>query len=166
MPETSPIDPRTVIGHVHLRVADFDRGLAFYHGVLGFEITQRMGRSAVFLSAGGYHHRIALNSWESHGGSPPPAGTTGHFHLAIRYPDRAVLADALCRLLAAGIRLEGASDNGVSEALYLRDPDDNGVELYWDRPKPEWPRTADGMLAMDRRCLDLDALLSVAPGNR
>jgi len=166
MPESSPIDPRTVIGHVHLKVADLDRALAFYHGVLGFEITQRMGRSAAFLSAGGYHHHIALNTWESRGGTPPPAGTTGLYHLAIRYPDRTALADALRRLLAAGVTLEGASDHGVSEALYLRDPDDNGVELYWDRPERQWPRTAGGTLAMYTRPLDLDGLLAVAPGSR
>ncbi len=166
MPESSPIDPRTLIGHVHLKVADLDRALAFYHGALGFEITQRMGRSAAFLSAGGYHHHIALNTWESRGGAPPPAGTTGLYHLAIRYPDRSALADALCRLLAAGVTLEGASDHGVSEALYLRDPDDNGVELYWDRPQHEWPRTADGTLAMYTRRLDLDALLAAAPSSR
>jgi catechol 2,3-dioxygenase len=166
MPESSAIDPRTVIGHVHLKVADLDRALAFYHGVLGFEITQRMGRSAAFLSAGGYHHHIALNTWESRGGTPPPAGTTGLYHFAIRYPDRSALADALRRLLAAGVTLEGASDHGVSEALYLRDPDDNGVELYWDRPEREWPRAADGTLAMYTRPLDLDGLLAVAPGSR
>ncbi len=163
MPEFSPIDPRTVIGHVHLKVAELDRALAFYHGVLGFEITQRMGRSAAFLSAGGYHHHLALNTWESRGGTPPPAGTTGLYHLAIRYPDRAALADALRRLLAANVTLEGASDHGVSEALYLRDPDGNGVELYWDRPEGEWPRTADGTLAMHTHRLDLDALLTAAP---
>jgi catechol 2,3-dioxygenase len=163
MPDFSPIDPRTVIGHVHLKVADLDRALAFYHGVLGFEITQRMGRSAAFLSAGGYHHHLALNTWESRGGNPPPAGTTGLYHFAIRYPDRAALADALRRLQAANVTLEGASDHGVSEALYLRDPDDNGVELYWDRPQREWPRTADGTLAMYTRRLDLDALLAAAP---
>lgn len=166
MPESTPIDPRTVIGHVHLKVADLDRALAFYHGVLGFEITQRMGRSAAFLSAGGYHHHIALNTWESRGGTPPPPGTTGLYHLAIRYPDRAALADALRWLLAAGVTLEGASDHGVSEALYLRDPDDNGVELYWDRPERESPRTAEGTLAMYTRPLDLDGLLAAAPGSR
>ncbi len=166
MPECPPVDPRTVIGHVHLKVADLDRALAFYHDVLGFEIMQRMGRSAVFLTAGGYHHHVAFNTWESRGGSPPPAGTTGLYHLAIRYPDRAALADALRRLLATSVSLEGASDHGVSEALYLRDPDGNGVELYWDRPEREWPRKADGTLAMYTRRLDLDALLATASRTR
>jgi catechol 2,3-dioxygenase len=154
-----PIHPAVRIGHVHLKVADLDRALAFYHGVLGFEVTQHMGRQAAFLSAGGYHHHIGLNTWESQGGSPPAPGTTGLYHVAILYPTRALLADALRRLLAAGIELDGASDHGVSEALYLRDPDDNGVELYWDRPKEQWPRNADGGLAMFTRPLDLDALL-------
>jgi catechol 2,3-dioxygenase len=153
------IDPRVRIGHVHLKVADLDRALAFYHGVLGLEITQRMGRQAAFLSAGGYHHHLGLNTWESAGGKPPPPGTTGLYHLAILYPTRALLADALRRVLAAGIELDGASDHGVSEALYLRDPDNNGVELYWDRPKEQWPRDADGGVAMFTRPLDLDALL-------
>ncbi|UCF21350.1 MAG: VOC family protein, partial [Gemmatimonadota bacterium] len=145
---------------VHLKVANLDRALAFYSGVLGFEVTQRMGNSAAFLSAGGYHHHIGLNTWESQGGSPPPPGSTGLYHIAIRYPDRAALADALRRLVAAGIRLDGASDHGVSEALYLRDPDANGVELYRDRPPAEWPRGPDGRLMMFTRPLDLDALLS------
>lgn len=162
MSAPSPIDPRAVIGHVHLKVADLDRALVFYCGVLGFEVTQRMGASAVFLSAGGYHHHIALNTWESRGGSPPPPGATGLYHVAIRYPDRAALAEALRRLQGAGIPLEGASDHGVSEALYLRDPDQNGVELYWDRPEAEWPRTGDGQLAMYSRPLDLAALLAEA----
>ena len=140
-------------------MADLDRALAFYYGVLGLEITQRLGRQAAFLSAGGYHHHIGLNTWESQGGSPPPPGTTGLYHVAILYPTRALLADALRRVLAAGIELDGASDHGVSEALYLRDPDDNGVELYWDRPKEQWPRNADGGVAMFTRPLDLDALL-------
>jgi catechol 2,3-dioxygenase len=153
------VDPRVRIGHVHLKVADLDRALAFYHGVLGLEIMQRLGRQAAFLSAGGYHHHIGLNTWESQGGSPPPPGTTGLYHVAILYPTRALLADALRRVLAAGIELDGASDHGVSEALYLRDPDDNGVELYWDRPKEQWPRNADGGVAMFTRPLDLDALL-------
>jgi catechol 2,3-dioxygenase len=157
---TTPIDPRVQIGHVHLKVADLERALAFYCGVLGFELTQRYGPSAAFVSAGGYHHHIGLNTWESHGGSPPPPGTTGLYHLAIRYPDRRALADALRRLNAAGIALEGASDHGVSEALYLRDPDGNGVELYWDRPEAEWPRTADGQLSMYTKRLDLTALLA------
>src|ERR1017187_6692576 len=141
-----PIHPAVRIGHVHLKVADLDRALAFYHGVLGFEVTQLMGRQAAFLSAGGYHHHIGLNTWESRGGSPPPPGTTGLYHVAILYPPRALMADALRRLLAAGIQLDGASDHGVSEALYLRDPDDNGVELYWDRSQEQWPRNADGAL--------------------
>lgn len=154
-----PIDPGTRIGHVHLKVADLDRAIGFYNGVLGFEITQRMGRSAAFLSAGGYHHHIGLNTWESAGGPPPARGTTGLYHVAILYPDRASLADALRRLMAAGIALDGASDHGVSEALYLRDPDGNGVELYRDRPEDEWPRDADGGLAMVTRPLDLEDLL-------
>lgn len=153
------IHPRVGIGHVHLKVADLERSLGFYCGVLGFEVMQRWGTSAAFLSAGGYHHHIGLNTWESLGGSPPPAGTTGLFHFAILYPTRAALADALRRLHAAGIPLEGSSDHGVSEALYLRDPDDNGVELYRDRPSASWPRTADGELAMYTRPLDLEGLL-------
>lgn len=152
------IDPRVDIGHVHLKVADLERALAFYNGVLGFEITQRMGEAAVFLSAGGYHHHIGLNTWKSRGGSAPPPGTTGLYHFAIRYPDRAALGIALRRLEEAGIPLDGASDHGVSEALYLRDPDGNGLELYWDRPREDWPRSADGSLQMDTRRLDLDAV--------
>jgi catechol 2,3-dioxygenase len=158
----SPIHPAVRIGHVHLKVADLERAIAFYHGVLGFAVTQRMGSQAAFLSAGGYHHHIGLNTWESRGGSPPAPGTTGLYHTAILYPTRAELADALRRVLAAGIELEGAADHGVSEALYLRDPDDNGVELYWDRPKEAWPRTADGELAMYTRALDLQGLLKEA----
>ena len=157
------IDPGVCIGHVHLKVANLERALEFYCGVLGFELTQRYGPGAAFVSAGGYHHHIGLNTWESSGGSPPPAGTTGLYHLAILYPTRASLADALRRLLGAGISLEGASDHGVSEALYLRDPDMNGVELYWDRPRADWPRTADGSLEMDTRPLDLKTLLEEAP---
>jgi catechol 2,3-dioxygenase len=157
------IDPRVDIGHVHLKVADIERALGFYCGVLGFDLTQRLGDEAAFISAGGYHHHIGLNTWESRGGSPPPAGTTGLFHVAIRYPDRASLADALRRVRAAGLQLTGASDHGVSEALYLRDPDDNGVELYVDRPQEEWPFDADGRVAMFTRPLDLDALLAEAP---
>ena len=153
------IHPATHIGHVHLKVADLERALEFYRDVLGFELTQRFGSSAAFLSAGGYHHHIGLNTWESADGQPPAAGTTGLYHLAILYPTRTELADALRRLMKAGIPLEGASDHGVSEALYLRDPDDNGVELYWDRPREEWPRTAEGGLAMFTRSLDLDSLL-------
>lgn len=153
------IDPKVSIGHVHLKVADLERALRFYCGVLGFALTQRYGSEAAFISAGGYHHHIALNTWESLGGSPPPQGTTGLFHLAILYPTRAALADALRRLVEAGIPLDGASDHGVSEALYLRDPDQNGVELYWDRPQADWPRTPGGDLAMFTRPLDLAALL-------
>lgn len=154
-----PIDPGVTIGHVHLKVADLERALGFYQGVLGFELTQRYGRQAAFVSAGGYHHHIGMNTWESAGGSPPPPGTTGLYHLAIRYPTRATLADALKRLIEAGIELDGASDHGVSEALYLHDPDDNGVELYWDRPREEWPRDSEGGIAMVTRPLDLEGLL-------
>jgi catechol 2,3-dioxygenase len=155
-----PIDPQTRIGHVHLKVADLERAIGFYHGVLGFEVMQRWGRSAAFLSAGGYHHHIGLNAWESQGGPPPPPGTTGLYHVAILYPTRAALADALRRVTAAGMPLDGAADHGVSEALYLRDPDGNGVELYRDRPPDQWPRTADGELAMYNRPLDLAGLLA------
>src|SRR6188508_55980 len=154
-----PIDPRVDIGHIHLKVADLDRALAFYSGVLGFEVTARMGPSAAFLSAGGYHHHIGLNTWESRNGSPPAPGTTGLYHAAIRYPDRAALAEALRRLVDAHIPLEGASDHGVSEALYLHDPDGNGVELYRDRPEEQWPRDADGRVNMFTRRLDLEDLL-------
>jgi catechol 2,3-dioxygenase len=149
----------TDIGHVHLKVADLERSIAFYHGVLGFELTQRMGDQAAFLSAGGYHHHIGLNTWMSKGGRPPAATATGLFHFAIRYPTRAALADALRRLNNAHIGLDGASDHGVSEALYLRDPDQNGVELYWDRPSEEWPKDANGGLAMVTLPLDLASLL-------
>jgi catechol 2,3-dioxygenase len=159
---SKPIDPRTEIGHVHLKVSDLDRAVAFYSGVLGFEVTQRMGASAAFLGAGGYHHHIGLNTWESQGGDPPPQGTTGLYHFAIRYPDRGALADALLRLYGAGVALEGASDHGVSEALYLRDPDGNGIELYWDRPRSEWPREADGSLRMVTARLDLKSLAAAA----
>ena len=162
-PSSRPLHPKVGIGHVHLKVADLERALAFYRDTLGFELTQRYGSQAAFLSAGGYHHHIGLNTWESSGGSPPSSGTTGLYHLAILYPTRTELADALRRLVEAGIPLEGASDHGVSEALYLRDPDGNGVELYWDRPKEEWPLTPDGGLAMFTRALDLDALLKQAP---
>jgi catechol 2,3-dioxygenase len=154
-----PIDPRVDIGHVHLKVADLDRALSFYVGVLGFQLMARMGDQAAFLSAGGYHHHIGLNTWESRGGSPPAPGTTGLYHAAIRYPDRAALADAVRRVTAAGVRLDGASDHGVSEAIYLRDPDENGVELYRDRPREEWPRTPEGELTMFTRPLDLGALM-------
>lgn len=156
---STPIHPAVRIGHVHLKVADLDRAIAFYRDVLGFQITQRFGRHAAFLAAGGYHHHIGLNTWESAGGPPPPPGTTGLYHIAILYPTRAELADALRRLIVAGITLDGASNHGVSEALYLRDPDENGVELYWDRPPEAWPRTPDGELEMYTRPLDLDALL-------
>ena len=158
----TPIDPRVGIGHVHLKVADLERAIGFYHGVLGFEIMQRWGGQAAFLSAGGYHHHIGLNTWESLGGQPPPAGTTGLYHVAILYPDRKQLAGALARLVDAGIPLDGASDHGVSEALYLHDPDENGLELYRDRPQDQWPRAADGSLAMYSRALDLAALLREA----
>jgi len=157
---TEPIHPGVKIGHIHLKVADLDRALGFYQGVLGFELTQRYGSQAAFLSAGGYHHHIGLNTWESHGGPAPAAGTTGLYHVAILYPTRAALADALKRLIAAGISLDGASDHGVSEALYLRDPDQNGVELYWDRPESEWPRDSSGNLEMFSRRLDLQNLLA------
>jgi len=159
----SPIAPGVSIGHVHLKVADLERALGFYCGVLGFELTQRFGTQAAFVSAGGYHHHIGLNTWESHGGSPPPRSATGLYHLAILYPTRAQLADALRRLLAAGIEIDGATDHGVSEAVYLRDPDGNGVELYRDRPKEQWPRTPDGGLAMFTRPLDLEKLLMEPP---
>jgi catechol 2,3-dioxygenase len=161
-----PIDPRTEIGHVHLKVADLERAVSFYSGVLGFEVTQRRGQSAVFLSAGGYHHHIGLNTWESQGGSPPAPGTTGLYHFAIRYADRASLGDALRRLREARVPLEGASDHGVSEALYLRDPDGNGVELYWDRPRADWPREADGTMKMVSERLDVDSLLGAAASPR
>jgi catechol 2,3-dioxygenase len=154
-----PIDPGTRIGHVHLKVADIERALAFYCGVLGFELMQRYGKQAAFVSAGGYHHHIGLNTWESKGGHPPGPGTTGLYHLAILYPTRAALADALRRLVKAGIELDGASDHGVSEALYLRDPDGNGVELYVDRPREQWPLTPEGELAMVTQRLDLEDLL-------
>jgi catechol 2,3-dioxygenase len=155
------IDPRVDIGHVHLKVADLDRALDFYVGVLGFELMQRFGDQAAFVAAGGYHHHLGLNTWESKGGAPPPPGTTGLYHVAIRYPDRKSLADALRRLLDAGVRVDGATDHGVSEAIYLRDPDGNGVELYRDRPREEWPRPSDGNgVAMFNAPFDLDALLA------
>jgi catechol 2,3-dioxygenase len=156
------INPQVRIGHVHLKVADLERSLGFYCGVLGFELMQRMGAEAAFVSAGGYHHLIGLNIWDSRGGSPPPAGTTGLFHVGILYPTRAALADALRRLMKARIRLDGASDHGVSEALYLRDPDKNGIELYWDKPRESWPRTPNGELAMFTQPLHLEALLREA----
>jgi catechol 2,3-dioxygenase len=158
------IDPGVEIGHVHLKVADLDRALGFYCGVLGFELQQRLGDEAAFVSAGGYHHHIGLNTWHSKGGSPAPPGSTGLFHLAIRYPTRAALADALRRLSEAGVPLEGASDHGVSEALYLSDPDGNGIELYWDRPREEWPRGGDGKLTMGTEPLDPRGLLAETGG--
>jgi len=161
--KSKPVHPEVRIGHVHLKVADLERSLGFYRDVLGFEVTQRLGQQAAFLSAGGYHHHIGLNTWESQGGSPPHRGATGLYHVAILYPTRAELADALHRLVKAGIQLDGASNHGVSEALYLRDPDGNGVELYWDRPKEQWPRTSDGELAMVTEPLDLRNLLQEAP---
>jgi catechol 2,3-dioxygenase len=160
MTETPSIHPEVRIGHVHLKVADLERALDFYCGVLGFQLNQRYGREAAFISAGGYHHHIGLNTWESLGGSPPPPGSTGLYHVAILYPTRAELADALLRLTRAGISLDGASDHGVSDALYLRDPDENGVELYWDRPREQWPHTPEGELNMFTRPLDLDRLLA------
>ena len=159
---TPSIHPAVRIGHVHLKVADLERALGFYRDVLGFEVMQRMGTQAAFLSAGGYHHHIGLNTWESAGGRSPAAGTTGLYHVAILYPTRTELGAALRRLMKAGISLDGAADHGVSEALYLRDPDDNGVELYWDRPNEQWPRTPDGELAMFTKALNLDALLAAA----
>ncbi|MEQ8899232.1 MAG: VOC family protein [Roseovarius sp.] len=160
---TAPVHPAARIGHIHLKVADLDRAIGFYSGVLGFELQQRFGRSAAFLSAGGYHHHIGLNTWESQGGTPPPPGHTGLYHTAFLYPDRAQLADALRRVVEAGIPLTGAADHGVSEAIYLNDPDGNGVELYRDRPEADWPRNPDGSLAMSNAPLDLEALLSEAP---
>ncbi|HVT79383.1 MAG TPA: VOC family protein [Phycisphaerae bacterium] len=161
--KNKPVHSAARIGHVHLKVADLDRAIAFYHDVLGFDITQRMGKAAAFLSAGGYHHHIGLNTWESRGGAAPAPGTTGLYHVAIVYPTRAELADALRRLIAARIPLEGAADHGVSVALYLRDPDGNGVELYWDRPQEQWPRTPAGELAMVSEPVDLEKLLAEAP---
>ena len=161
-----PIDPRVCIGHVHLKVANLERALSFYCDVLGFELTQRYGQEAAFVSAGGYHHHIGLNTWDSKAGSPPPLGTTGLYHLAILYPTRAALADALRRLRLAGVPLDGASDHGVSEALYLRDPDNNGIELYWDRPRDAWPRNADGSVNMYTRPLAVEELLASAEGQR
>lgn len=154
------IDPNVRIGHVHLKVSNLERALDFYCGVLGFELQQRFGSQAAFVSAGGYHHHIGLNNWESKAGEPPAPGTTGLYHLAVLYPTRAALADALRRVLAAGIELDGAADHGVSEAVYLRDPDGNGVELYRDRPESEWPRTPSGELAMFTQSLDIDSLLN------
>lgn len=163
---SAPLHPGVRIGHVHLKVADLERSLAFYCGVLGFQLMQRYGSQAAFVSAGGYHHHLGLNTWESAGGPPPARGTTGLYHVAILYPSRTELADALKRLVVAGVPLDGASDHGVSEALYLRDPDGNGLELYRDRPEAEWPRAADGTLAMVTGRLDLQALLAEAPADR
>jgi catechol 2,3-dioxygenase len=157
-----PIDPGVDIGHVHLKVSDLDRAVGFYRDVLGFEETTRLGDQAAFLSAGGYHHHIGLNTWESKGGSPPPRGSTGLFHTAIRYPDRAALAKALHRVVEAGVPLTGASDHGVSEAIYLNDPDGNGVELYYDRPREDWRHDPEGKLVMVSEPLDLNALLAEA----
>jgi catechol 2,3-dioxygenase len=150
------------VGHVHLRVADLERSLAFYCGVLGFELTSRYGPGAAFVAAGGYHHHLGLNTWESRGGTPPPPGHTGLYHVAIRYPTRAALAAAVQRVIDAGIGLQGAADHGVSEAVYLADPDRNGLELYWDRPRDAWPRDAHGAPAMRTDRLDLDDLLRAA----
>jgi catechol 2,3-dioxygenase len=160
---SAAIAPATRVGHVHLKVADLERAIGFYAGVLGFEVTVRYGPQAAFLSAGGYHHHIGLNTWESKGGTAPPPGHTGLYHTAFLYPDRANLADALRRVMAAGVPIDGAADHGVSEAIYLRDPDGNGVELYRDRPEADWPRDADGALAMFNQPLDLAALLAEAP---
>lgn len=160
---TGPIDPQVRIGHVHLKVSDLELALEFYCGVLGFELVQRMGNAAAFVSAGGYHHHLGLNTWHSKGGSPPPPNSTGLYHVAILYPTRASLADALRRLIKAGIPLEGASDHGVSEALYLHDPDFNGLELYWDKPETDWPRDSRGNLRMVVDPLDLEELLREAP---
>jgi catechol 2,3-dioxygenase len=158
------LDPRTAIGHVHLKVADLERAVTFYRDVLGFDVTAQLGGQAVFLSAGGYHHHIGLNTWESRGGAPPPRGSTGLYHVAIRYPTRAALARALRRLIEHGHPIEGAADHAVSEAVYLRDPDGNGIELYRDRLEAEWPRGADGEVLMTVDPLDLEALLTVADG--
>ncbi len=158
-----PIDPGVRIGHVHLKVADIERSLAFYVGVLGFELQARYGKEAAFFSAGGYHHHFGINTWESKGGKPPAPGTTGLFHAAILYPTRPALADALRRLIAAGVPLDGASDHGVSEALYLRDPDENGLELYWDRPREKWPKKPDGSLDMFTKWLNIENLLKEPP---
>ena len=159
---TEPIDPRVDIGHVHLKVSSIERALGFYRDALGFEVQQHWGEDAAFVSAGGYHHHIGLNTWESKGGSPPPRGTTGLYHVAIRYPDRKSLAKALKRIVDARVPLDGASDHGVSVALYLRDPDENGIELYYDRPQEEWPRSPDGEIAMANSPVDLAALLNEA----
>ncbi|QOL81240.1 VOC family protein [Pseudooceanicola spongiae] len=160
---TNPVHPDVRVGHIHLKVADIDRAIDFYSGILGFEVQTRFGKQAAFLSAGGYHHHIGLNTWESRNGTPAPKGHTGLYHTAFLYPDRASLADALRRLVEAGVEIDGAADHGVSEAIYLRDPDGNGVELYRDRPAEDWPRLPDGSLAMYNAPLDLQLLLSEAP---
>ena len=160
---STPIHPQTRIGHVHLKVADLDRAIGFYSGVLGFEVQQRHGDQAAFLSAGGYHHHLGLNTWDSRGGTPAPKNHTGLYHTAFLYPNRAQLADALRRVMQAGIPIEGSADHGVSEAIYISDPDGNGVELYVDRAEPDWPRDANGNLAMSNARLDLDQLLTEAP---
>ena len=162
MPDNAVIDPGARIGHVHLKVANLERAIDFYCRVLGFELTLRLGDQAAFLSAGGYHHHIGLNTWESEGGAPPPAGTTGLYHAAILYPTRASLAVALKRLISEGVALDGASDHGVSQALYLHDPDGNGIELYWDRPQEEWPKSRAGKIEMFTKRLDLEGLLAEA----
>lgn len=158
-----PVHPATTIGHVHLKVADLDRAIGFYQGVLGFELQERVGTQAAFLSAGGYHHHIALNTWESQGAAPPPPGHTGLYHVALLYPDRAQLADALRRVVESGVEIDGSADHGVSEAVYLKDPDGNGLELYRDRPREDWPRKANGELALTNDPLDVHALLADAP---
>ena len=155
------VDPATTVGHIHLKVSDLDRAIAFYRDVLGFDLQQQLGNEAAFLSAGGYHHHIGLNTWQSRGGSPPPPGTTGLFHVAFLYPTRESLANAVQAVIDAGVELTGASDHGVSEAIYLNDPDGNGIELYWDRPKEEWPRGAGGELEMFTAPLDLQELLAL-----
>ena len=160
METAQPIPAGTRIGHVHLKVSNIEKALAFYCGVLGFKLQQMYGKQAAFISARGYHHHIGLNTWESEGGSPPPPGTTGLFHVAILYPTRAGLADALKRLIAHDVQLDGASDHGVSEALYLHDPDHNGIELYWDKPAEHWPRKPDGSIEMFTRRLDLNDLIN------
>lgn len=159
----APVHPDVDVGHVHLKVSDLERAVTFYRDVLGFEVTQRMGAQAAFLGAGGYHHHVGLNTWDSSGGPPPPRGTTGLYHVAFRYPTRRALADAVRRLARYETPVDGAADHGVSEAIYLRDPDGNGVELYWDRPRDQWPVDGEGRLAMFTRPLDLESLLTWSP---
>lgn len=163
VPAPKPASAAVSVGHVHLRVADLERSIAFYSGVLGLDVMQRFGDEAAFLSAGGYHHHLGLNTWESKGGTPPPAGHTGLYHTAFLYPTRADLADAVRRVVSAGYRIAGKADHGVSEAVYLNDPDGNGVELYWDKPREAWPLDSEGKLAMVNAPLDLDALQAEAP---